>query len=111
MTFPHCGQIAPERASQRESSHTTPGACSHEDRLPGEQAELAQKSAGPVDADNLLMPAMALHDRNLAVEDDEEVAARSLHFSDRQNVVYAAAVAGVMPRSWKRVCMPMRRVS
>jgi len=29
-----------------------------------------------VDADNLLMPAMALHDRNLAVEDDEEVAAR-----------------------------------
>jgi hypothetical protein len=38
-------------------------------------------------------------------------AARSLHFSDRQNVVYAAAAADVMPRSWKRTCMPMRRVS
>jgi CRISPR-associated protein Csb2 len=37
---------------------------------------------------------------------------RNLHFSDRQNVVYAAAArAGVMPRSWKRVCMPMRRIS
>ena len=33
---------------------------------------------------------------------------RSLRSSDRQNVVYAAAV---MPRSRKRVCMPMRRVS
>jgi DNA primase len=37
---------------------------------------------------------------------------RCLHFSDRQNVVYAAAVAvAVMPRSSKRACMPMRRVS
>jgi hypothetical protein len=26
-------------------------------------------------------------------------------------VVYTAAVAGVMPRCWKRSCMPMRRVS
>jgi hypothetical protein len=39
-------------------------------------------------------------------------APRSLQFSDRQNVAYAAAAAmGVMPRSWKRFCMPMRRVS
>jgi len=30
---------------------------------------------------------------------------------DRQEVVYAAALLVVMPRSWKRVCMPMRRVS
>jgi hypothetical protein len=37
--------------------------------------------------------------------------ARRLDFSDRQKIVYAAAVAGVMPRSWKRSCMPMRRVS
>jgi hypothetical protein len=35
--------------------------------------------------------------------------ARSLRDPDRQNVVYAAAL--VMPRSWKRACMPMRRVS
>jgi hypothetical protein len=37
------------------------------------------------------------------------VGPRSLHLSARQIVVYAAAAAGVvMPRSWKRVCMPMR---
>jgi hypothetical protein len=37
---------------------------------------------------------------------------RSLDFSDRQNVVYAAtSVTGVIPRSWKSACMPMRRVS
>lgn len=42
----------------------------------------------------------------------EAVLLRRLHFSDRQNVVYAAvAVADVMPRSWKRACMPMRRLS
>jgi hypothetical protein len=34
---------------------------------------------------------------------------RRLQNVDRQDVVYAAAVA-VMPRSWKRACMSMRRV-
>jgi hypothetical protein len=44
--------------------------------------------------------------------DETVLSPRSLHSSDRQNVVYAAAAAGVaMPRSWKRACMPMRRVS
>ena len=38
-------------------------------------------------------------------------AARRLRVSDRQDVVYAAAAAVVIPRSWKRVCMLMRRVS
>ena len=37
---------------------------------------------------------------------------RSLHFSHRQNVVYVVVVAvDVIPRSSKRACMPMRRVS
>jgi hypothetical protein len=36
---------------------------------------------------------------------------RRLRNPDRQDVVYAAALPAVMPRSWKRVCMPMRRVS
>jgi hypothetical protein len=38
-------------------------------------------------------------------------APRRLRNPDRQNVVYAAARLVVMPRSWKRVCMPMRKVS
>ena len=37
---------------------------------------------------------------------------RRLRDPDRQKVVYAAAApVVVMPRSWKRVCMLMRRVS
>jgi hypothetical protein len=36
---------------------------------------------------------------------------RRLPMRDRQRVVYAAALLVVMPRSAKRVCMPMRRVS
>jgi hypothetical protein len=36
---------------------------------------------------------------------------RRLRNRDRQNVVYAAALLVVMPRSAKRACMPMRRVS
>jgi hypothetical protein len=36
---------------------------------------------------------------------------RRLRNADRQKVVYAAALLVVMPRSWKRVCMPMRKVS
>jgi len=36
---------------------------------------------------------------------------RNLHPSDRQNVVYAAAVSVSMPTCWNRVCMPMRRFS
>jgi hypothetical protein len=36
--------------------------------------------------------------------------ARRLRIPERQNVVYAAALL-VMPRSAKRVCMPMRKVS
>jgi len=36
------------------------------------------------------------------------VPARSLRDPDRQNVVYAATL---MPRSWNRFCMPVRRVS
>jgi hypothetical protein len=36
----------------------------------------------------------------------------SLHFSHRQNVVYwVVAAMGVIPRSSKGICMPMRRVS
>jgi hypothetical protein len=47
-----------------------------------------------------------------AGEDLVEVRARRLRDPDRQNVVYAAAGAVVvMLRSWKRVCMLMRRVS
>jgi hypothetical protein len=41
----------------------------------------------------------------------DAAAARRLHSSDRQNVVYAAAAAAVMPRSRNRSCMSMRRVS
>jgi hypothetical protein len=37
--------------------------------------------------------------------------ARCLRNADRQTVVYAAALLVVMPRSAKRACMPMRRVS
>jgi len=36
---------------------------------------------------------------------------RRLRDPDRQKVVYAAALPVVMPRSWKRACMPMRKVS
>jgi ATP-dependent exoDNAse (exonuclease V) alpha subunit len=55
---------------------------------------------------------------SLEAEGFEEVAtvdrllASRLRNPDRQEVVYAAAAASVaMPRSWKRACMPMRRVS
>lgn len=41
----------------------------------------------------------------------DQVASRRLRHPDRQNVVYAAVVVVVMPRSWKRVCMLIRRVS
>ena len=41
-----------------------------------------------------------------------EVGPRSLHSSDRQNVVYAATPGSVsMPMCWNRVCMTMRRFS
>ena len=36
---------------------------------------------------------------------------RRLHSSDRQNVVYAAAVSVSMPTCRNRVCMPTRRFS
>jgi len=35
----------------------------------------------------------------------------ALRGPDRQDVVYAATVPAVMARSWKRVCMPIRRFS
>ena len=41
----------------------------------------------------------------------QPVPARSFAFSDRQNVVYAAAGCVSMPTCRNRVCMPMRRVS
>jgi protein-L-isoaspartate O-methyltransferase len=43
--------------------------------------------------------------------DEPVYSVRRLRNPDRQNVVYAAAAPVVMPRSWKRVCMLMRRVS
>jgi len=39
------------------------------------------------------------------------VMARHLREPDRQKIVYATAAPVVRPRSWKRVCMVMRRVS
>ena len=76
------------------------------------RAEVEDADLTRADLNRANLTGANLADANLTGANLFRAVARSLHFSDRQNVVYAAAaVLAVIPRSWKRPCMPMRRVS